>query len=187
MWQCSGAIMPSGRQNWWLLRRMVGWSPVCGSPPHASSTASSQFPYLLSSRTFCMPSGKGRGLISWHLMWLFSGSVIFDPLWPHWLQHSRFPCLSLSSKFAQTYVVSVDRGIQPFHPLSPPSPPALNLSQIRVFSSELALRIRWPKYWSFRFSISPSNEYSALISFKIECFELFAVQGILKSLLQHHS
>ena len=58
---------------------------------------------------------------------------------------------------------------------------------IRVFSSELALRIRWPKYWSFSFSISPSNEYSRMISFRIDWFDLLAVQGTLQSLLQHHS
>ena len=58
---------------------------------------------------------------------------------------------------------------------------------IRVFSSDLALHIRWPKYWSFSFSISPTNEYSGLISFRIDWFDLPAVQGILKSLLQHHS
>ena len=58
---------------------------------------------------------------------------------------------------------------------------------IRVFSNELALHIRWPKYWSFSFSISPSNEYSGLISFRIDCFDLLAVQGTLKSLLQHHN
>ena len=58
---------------------------------------------------------------------------------------------------------------------------------IRVFSTELALRVRWPKYWSFSFSISPSNDYSGLISFRIDWFDLLAVQGTLKSLLQHHS
>ena len=58
---------------------------------------------------------------------------------------------------------------------------------IRVFSNELAFHIRWPKYWSMGFSISPSNEYSGLISFRIDQLDLFAVQGILKSLLQHHS
>src|SRR5574337_889466 len=58
---------------------------------------------------------------------------------------------------------------------------------LRVFSSESALCIRWPKYWSFRFSISPSNEYSGLISFRIDWFDLLTVQGTLKSLLQHHS
>ena len=59
--------------------------------------------------------------------------------------------------------------------------------RIRVFSNELALPISWPKYWSFNFSISPSNEYSGLISFRIEWFDLLAVQGTLRSLLQHHS
>ena len=77
--------------------------------------------------------------------------------------------------------------IQPSHPLWSPSPPALNLSSIRVFSNESALRIRWPKYWSFRFNISPSNEYSGLISFRMDWLDLLAVQRTLKSLLQHHS
>ena len=62
-----------------------------------------------------------------------------------------------------------------------------NLSSIRVFPSESALRIRWPKYWSFSFSISPPSEYSGLISFRIDGFDLLTVQGTLKSLLQHHS
>ena len=59
--------------------------------------------------------------------------------------------------------------------------------RIRVFSSESVLRIRWPKYWSFSFNISPSNEYSGLVSFRIDWLDLLAVQGTLKSLLQHHS
>ena len=62
-----------------------------------------------------------------------------------------------------------------------------NFPSIRVFSNESALHIRWPKYWSFSFSISPSNEYSGLISFRVDSLDLFAVQGTLKSLLQHHS
>ena len=68
----------------------------------------------------------------------------------------------------------------------PRLPPSICPS-IRVFSNELALHIRWPKYWSFSFSISPFNEYSGLISFRIECFDLLAVQKILRRLLQHHS
>ena len=70
------------------------------------------------------------------------------------------------------------------HPLLllPPVPPS-----IRVFSNESALRIRWPKYWSFSFNISPSNEHPGLISFRIDWLDLLAVQGTLKSLLQHHS
>jgi len=65
--------------------------------------------------------------------------------------------------------------------------PPLSIPSIRVFSNESVLRIRWPKYWSFSFSISPSNEYSGLISFRIDWLDLLAVQGTLKSLLQHHS
>ena len=65
-------------------------------------------------------------------------------------------------------------------------PPSI-FPSIRVFSNESVLHIRWPKYWSFSFSISPSNEYSGLISFRIDWFDLLAVQGTLKSLLQHHS
>ena len=85
---------------------------------------------------------------------------------------------------AQTHTHWVDDTIQPSHPL-PSSPPTLNLSQHQISSSELALCIRWPKYWSF--SISPSDEYSGLISFRIDWFDLLAVQGILKSLLQLHT
>ena len=69
------------------------------------------------------------------------------------------------------------------HPLLLPSV----FPSIRIFSSESALHIRWPKYWSFSFNIRSSNEYSGLISFRIDCFDLLAVQGTLKSLLQHHS
>ena len=65
--------------------------------------------------------------------------------------------------------------------------PSIFSSSIRVFSNESALHIRWPRYWSFSFSISPSNEYSGLISFRMDWFDLLAVQGTLKSLLQHHS
>ena len=89
-------------------------------------------------------------------------------------------------ELAQTHVHQVSDAIQPSHPLSSPSPFAFNLSQHQGLSKELALCIRWPKYWSFSFSISPSNEYSGLISFRIDWFDL-AVQETLKSLLQHHN
>ena len=77
--------------------------------------------------------------------------------------------------------------IQPSYPLLSSSPPIFNLSQLRVFSSESVLCIKWPKYWSFSISISPSNEYSGLISFRMGWLDLLAVQGTLKILLQHHS
>ena len=77
--------------------------------------------------------------------------------------------------------------MQPSHPLSSPSSSAFSLSQHQVLFSGSALRIRWPKYWSFSFRISPSNEYSRLISLRIDWFDLLAAQGTLKSLFQHHS
>ena len=88
---------------------------------------------------------------------------------------------------SQTRVHWVGDATQPSHPLSSPSPPAFSPSQHQGLSDELALHFRWPKYWSFSFSISPSNEYTGLISFRIDWFDLLAVQGTLKSLLQHHS
>ena len=92
-------------------------------------------------------------------------------------------CLDLT----QTHVHRVGDAIQPSHPLFSPSPPPSIFPSIRVFQNESVLRIRWPKYWTFSFSISPSNEYSGLISFRMDWLDLLAVQGTLKSLLQHHS
>ena len=87
----------------------------------------------------------------------------------------------------QTHVHQVGNTVQLSHPLLSPSLPASNLSSIRVFPNGLVLHIRWPKYWSFSFSICPSNEYSGLISFRMDWVGLLAVQVTLKSLLQHHS
>ena len=98
-----------------------------------------------------------------------------------------FPVHHQLLEFAQTQVHRVGDAIQPSHPLLSPSPPAPIPPSIRVFSNESSLRMRWPKYWSFSFSISPSSEYSGLISFRIDWLDLLAVQGIPKSLLQHHS
>ena len=101
---------------------------------------------------------------------------------------ARQASLSIAStEFTQTPVHWVGDAIQPSHPLLSPFPPALNLSQLQIFSNESVLHIRWPKYWSFSFNISLSNEYSGLISFRIYWLDLLAVQGILKSFLQHHS
>ena len=100
----------------------------------------------------------------------------------------HLPIHHLLLEFTQTHIHWVSDGIQPSHPLSSPSPPASIFPSIRVFLNESVLRIRWPNYWSFSFSISPSNEYSGLISFRMDWLEdLLAVQGTLKSLLQHHS
>ena len=90
-------------------------------------------------------------------------------------------------EFTQTHVHWVSDAIQPSHPLSSPFPPAPVPPSIRVFSNESTLCIRWPKYWSFSFSIIPSKEHPGLISFRMDWLDLLAVQGTLKSLLQHHS
>ena len=89
-------------------------------------------------------------------------------------------------EFTQTHVHRVGDAIQPSHSLSSPSPPAFNLSQHQGLFNESAVHISWPKYWSFSFNISPSNEHPGLISFRIDWLDLLAVRGTLKSLLQHH-
>ena len=90
-------------------------------------------------------------------------------------------------EFTQTLVHRVGDAIQPSHPLSSPSPPAPISPSIRVFSNKSTLRMRWPKYWSFSFSIIPSKEHPGLISFRMDWLDLLAVQGTVRSLLQHHS
>jgi len=111
--------------------------------------------------------------------------TLWDPMdcsMPDFPFHHQLPELT------QTHVHLVGDAIQSFHPLSSPSPPAFSLfPSIRVFSNESVLHIRWLKYWSFSFIISPSNKYSRLISFRMDWLDLLAVQEILKSLLQHHS
>ena len=117
-----------------------------------------------------------------------SCSVVSDSLRPHEPQHARPPCpsptpgvlpkpMSIESVMPSNHLILC-------HPLLllPPIFP-----NIKVFSNESALRIRWPKYWSFSFSISPSNEHRGLISFRMDWLDLLAVQGALKSLLQHRS
>ena len=117
----------------------------------------------------------------------FSHSVVSDALQPMDRSTPGLPVHHQLSEFTQTHVHWVSDAIQPSHPLSSPFPPAFNLFSIRVFSIESALRIRWPKYWSFTFNISPSNEHSGLISFRMDWLHLLEVQGALKSLLQHRS
>ena len=90
-------------------------------------------------------------------------------------------------EFTQTHVHRVSDAIQPSHPLPSPFLVPRVPPNVRVFSSESTLLMRWPKYWSFSLSISPSNEYPGLVSFRMDWLDLLAVQGTRKSLLQHHS
>ena len=108
-------------------------------------------------------------------------------LWPHGLQHTRLPCpLPTPGVYSHSCPLSwwCHPTISSCHPLLLPP---LVFPSIRVFSTESVLCIRWPKYWSFSFSISPSNDYSGLISFRMDWLDLLAVQGTLKCLLQHHN
>ena len=118
----------------------------------------------------------------------FSCSVMSDSLRPHELQHARPPCPSPIPR-VHNKPMSIE-SVMPSNHLILCRPllllPLIFLS-IRVFSNESALPIRWPKYWSFSLSISPSKEHPGLISFRMDWLDLFAVQGTLKSLLQHHS
>ena len=117
----------------------------------------------------------------------FSCSVVSNSVWPQKLQHARPPCPSPTpgvypnscplSRWCHLTISSCRPLLLP-HSIFP---------NIRVFSNESALCIRWPKYWSFSFNISPSNEHPGLTSFRMDWLDLLAVQGTLKSLLQHHS
>ena len=118
----------------------------------------------------------------------FSRSVVSDSLQPHASQHARPPCPSPTPRVhsnscpsSQWCHPAISSSVVPL--LLPPSIPP----SIRFFSNESTLHMRWPKYWSFSFSISPSNEHPGLISYRMDWLDLLAVQGTLKNLLQHHS
>ena len=115
----------------------------------------------------------------------FSCSVVSDSLRPHGLQHPSPPCSSPTPGASSNSCplrwwchATISSSVVPF---------SSRLQSFPASGNESVLRIRWPKYWSFSFSISPSNEYSGLISFRMDWLDLLAVQGTLKSLLQHHS
>ena len=164
-WSFSFSISPSNEYSG-LISFRIGWFDVLavqGTSKSLLQHHSSKALILLCSVSFMVQLS--------HPSVQFSSfqSLSRVSLQPHGLQHTRLPCPS------------------PPHPLSSPSPLPSIFPSIRVFSNQSALCIRWPKYWNFSFSISPSNEYSGLITFRIDWFDLFAVQGTLKSLLQYHS
>ena len=142
--------------------------------PHASRV---QPPGCLSLRVEILPTPRRVFMTSSSVQ--FSHSVVSDSLQPHGLQHARPPCPSTNSqsllKLMSIELVMLSNHIILCQSVLPPS----IFPCIRVFSNESALRIRWPKYWSFSFSISPSNEYSGLVSFRMDCLDLLAIQGLL--------
>ena len=117
-----------------------------------------------------------------------SHSVMSDPLWPHGsCSKPGLPVPHQLLEFIQTQVHWVGDAIQPSHPCCLPLLPPSIFPSFRLFSNESALCIRWPKYWSFSFNISPSNGYSGLICLRMDWLNLLVVQETLKSLLKHHS
>ena len=151
----------------------------------------------------CLPglpsvtSGGAVGLVTQRSHWSVSTnadeppfqlslSVVSNSLWPHWLQHAGLLCPSPTPRAcSNSHLLS--RWCHPtISSFVIPFSSCLQSFPASVFSNESVLCIRWPKYWSFSFNINPYNEYSGLISFRIDRFDLLAVQGTLKSLLQHH-
>ena len=175
VWWAQSAVLEA-EEKWWVLSHLgdgEGWGGLaCCSPwSHKESdiVTEQQQQWVLRLEVSCCSIAK-------------SCLTLYDPM------DYGTPSLPVSHyllEFVQVHVHWIGDAIQPSHPL----PPLLLLPSvfpsIRVFSNELALHTRWPKYWSFSFRISSSNEYSVLISFKADWFDLHAVQGTLKSLLQH--
>ena len=136
------------------------------------------------SRQECWSGLLFPSALTFHSSVQFSRSVVSDSLPPHELQHTRPPCPSptpgvhsIESVMPSSHLILCRPLL--FLPLIPPS--------IRIFFNKSTLRMRWPKYWSFSFSISPFKDHPELISFRMDWLDLVAVQGTLKSLLQHHS
>ena len=164
------------------MRTLLDFSFFLTITPHLwTVTGFCHFSLLIYS-SFHIPrseSYKGR---NYRLVQALSSVQLFVTL--GW-QHTSLPCNHQLQETTQTHVRWGSDAIQPCHPLLSASPRAFNLSQHQDLFHESVLHIRWPKYWSFSFS--PSNEYSGLISFRMDWLDLLAVQGTFKSLLQHHS
>ena len=166
--------------NTGLIRQSIWRGQMTGVRPALKT----QFGFLF---IFCKTFGF-RFLSKMFSSVQFSCSIASDSLQPHGLQHAR-ASPSITNSQSLLKLMSI-KSVMPSNHLILCRPLLLLPSifpSIRVFSNESVLRIRRPKYWSFSFSISPSNEYSGLISFRVDWFEILAVQGTLKSLLQYHS
>ena len=170
-----------------LQARILGWVAIPFSRGSSRPRDQSLVSCIGSQVLHCL-SHQGSPGKTWPIF-QFSSVAQSCPTLCHSMDCSMqgFPVHHQLPEFTQTYVHRVGHAFQPSHPLSSPSSPALNLSRIRVFSNESALRIRWSKKCSFSFNISPSNEHSGLICFRMDWLDLLAVQGTVKSLLQNHS
>ena len=163
------------------MKRRLVWAPAqAGCPMAVSQQWAAGWQSVSDAEELAVGgSGKARPRFLQPSV-QFSRSVVSDSLWPHGLQHARLPCpISNSRTYSNScpWRVMSSNHLNFCHPLLLPP---LIFPSIRVFSNESVLHIRWPMYWSFSFSISPSNEYSWLISFRMDWFDLLAVQGTLK-------
>ena len=184
----------------WLF--VTPWTVACQAPPSMGFCRQEYWSGLVFPSTGCLPDPgikprspewTGRYHLSHHGSPYFSvfGSVqslsrvqLFATSWS--TAHQTY--LSITNSQSLLKLMSIEVVVPSNHLiLSSPSPPALNLFQYQLFSNESALHNRWPKYWSFSFNNSPSSEHPWLISFRMDWLDLLAVQGTLKSLLQHHS
>ena len=152
---------------------------------------------MAGSNSLCAPCVLQQGVTDKDILVMLQSHTLFSSVQP--LSHVQFlvtpwtvacqASLSITNSWSPPKLMSIESVMSSNHLIlcHPLLLPLSIFTSIRVFSNESALHIRWPKYWSFSFSISPSNEHPVLISFRMDWLDLLAVQGTLKSLLQHHS
>ena len=182
----------SWKEGWWERWHLAD-NPCTPSQGNSTMSLALFLPlevqkhgHASSSRTSVSRKLTCRNQTHKKFMLLFSQLVMSNSLSPYGLKHARPPCVPHHLlKFAQVHVHCTGDALHLSHPPMPSSPSALNLSHHQGLFQESAVCIRWPKYWSFSFGISPSKEYSGLISLKIDWFDLLAVQGTLKSVWKH--
>ena len=155
-----------------------------GTNPITRALSSWPHPNLITSQRLTNPDFTLRVFSMWTFVVPKSWFTLCNPMD---CSTPGFPVLYCLPEFAQTHVHWVGDAIQPSHLLLPSSPSAFSVSQHQGLFQWVGSCIRWPKYWRFSFSISPSSGYSGLISFRMDWLDLLAVRGTLKSLLQHHS
>ena len=191
-WSFSFSISPSNKYSR-LISFRIDWFELLAVPgtlksllQHQSSKASIPWHSAFFMIQLSQPwLNKWSNICQYIWKWKWSCSVVSDSAAPWAAAHQA--SLSITNSWSFLKLMSIE-SVMPSNRLILCHPLFLLPSifpSIRIFSSESVLRIRWPKYWHFSFSISPSNEYSGLISFKIDWFDLLTLQGTLKSLLQH--
>ena len=170
-WQLSPVFLPGESHGQWILGGLESMGSQRVRHDCVTKSAIHSYMYYIIYNLFSSVQSLRRVRLCYPMDCSMPGLPV----------HHQLP------ELAQTHVHWVGDAIQPSQPLSSPSPPAFNLFQHQVFSNESAVCVKWPKYWSFSFNISPSNKHPGLISFRMDWLDLLAVQGTLKSLFQHYS